>query len=113
MRERTPLPRTIIERLPKLKLIASTAARNASIDLDAAREHGVAIAGTSYASSPTIELTWALILAGARHIATENASLRAGGWQQSIGDDMAQKTLGVIGLGKIGSQVAKVGLALE
>ena len=111
MRERTPLPRTVIERLPRLKLIASTALRNASIDTVAAAEHGIAVVHTGYTSSPTVELTWALILASARHITTENASLRAGGWQRSIGDDMANKTLGIIGLGNVGTQVAKVGLA--
>src|ERR1700734_3451215 len=111
MRERTPLRRQVIERLPKLKLIASTAMRNASIDADAAAERGIAIVHTSYSSSPTVELTWALILAGARHIVSENASLRAGGWQRSVGDDLADKTLGILGLGSIGSQVAKVALA--
>jgi len=111
MRERTPLRREVIERLPKLKLIASTAMRNASIDADAAAERGIAIVHTSYSSSPTVELTWALILAGARHIVSENASLRAGGWQRSVGDDLAGKTLGIVGLGNIGAQVAKVGLA--
>jgi phosphoglycerate dehydrogenase-like enzyme len=111
MRERTPLRRAVLERLPNLKLIASTAKRNASIDAEAAAERGVAVVHTSYASAPTIELTWALILAGARHIVSENASLRAGGWQRSVGDDLADKTLGIIGLGNIGSQVAKIGLA--
>jgi phosphoglycerate dehydrogenase-like enzyme len=111
MRERTPLRRDVIERLPNLKLIASTAIRNASIDADAAAERGIAIVHTSYMSSPTVELTWALILAGARHIVSENAALRAGGWQRSIGEDLAGKTLGVVGLGNIGAQVAKVGLA--
>jgi phosphoglycerate dehydrogenase-like enzyme len=111
MRERTPLRRHVIERLPKLKLIASTAIRNASIDTDAAAERGIAIVHTSYSSSPTVELTWALILAGARHIVSENASLRAGGWQKSVGEDLAGKTLGLVGLGNIGTQVAKVGLA--
>ena len=111
MRERTPLRRHVIERLPKLKLIASTAMRNASVDADAAAERGIAIVHTSYSSSPTVELTWALILAGARHIVSENASLRAGGWQRSVGDDLAGKTLGIVGLGNIGAQVAKVGLA--
>jgi len=85
--------------------------RNASIDADAAAERGIAIVHTSYTSSPTVELTWALILAGARHIVSENASLRAGGWQRSVGDDLAGKTLGIVGLGNIGAQVAKVGLA--
>src|SRR6202046_814879 len=98
-------------RRPKLKLIASTGKRNASIDAEAARERGISIVHTSYSSTPTIELTWALILAGARHLIAENASLRAGGWQRSIGEDLAEKTLGIIGLGSIGSQVAKVGLA--
>jgi phosphoglycerate dehydrogenase-like enzyme len=111
MRERTPLRRNVIERLPKLKLIASTGKRNASIDAEAAAERGISIVHTSYISTPTIELTWALILAGARHLIAENASLRAGGWQRSIGEDLAEKTLGIIGLGSIGSQVAKVGLA--
>jgi phosphoglycerate dehydrogenase-like enzyme len=111
MRERTPLRRAVIERLPKLKLIASTAKRNASIDADAAAERGIAIVHTSYTSAPAIELTWALILAGARHLIAENASLRAGGWQRHVGDDMAGQTLGLIGLGSIGSQMAKVGLA--
>ena len=111
MRERTPLRRHVIERLPNLKLIASTAIRNASIDADAAAERGVVIVHTSYMSSPTVELTWALILAGARHIVSENAALRAGGWQRSIGEDLAGKTLGIVGLGNIGAQVAKVGLA--
>ena len=111
MRERTPLPRTIIERLPRLKLIASTGLRNASIDTAAAKERGIGVVHTGYTSSPTIELTWALILAGARHIASENASLRAGGWQRCLGDDLANKTLGIIGLGNIGTQVAKVALA--
>jgi phosphoglycerate dehydrogenase-like enzyme len=111
MRERTPLRRALIERLPNLKLIASTAIRNASIDTAAAAERGIAVVHTSYTSTPTVELTWALILAGARHIVSENASLRSGGWQRSIGDDLADKTLGILGLGSIGSQVAKVGLA--
>ncbi len=111
MRERTPLRRGIIERLPKLELIASTAKRNASIDTEAAAERGVAVVHTSYTSAPTVELTWALILAGARHIVSEHSSLRSGGWQRCVGDDIAGKTLGIIGLGSIGSQVAKVGLA--
>jgi phosphoglycerate dehydrogenase-like enzyme len=111
MRERTPLPRAIIERLPRLKLIASTAFRNASIDVAAAAEHDVTVVHTGYDSSPTIELTWALILASARHIAAENASLRSGGWQRMVGDGLRGKILGVLGLGNIGSEVARIGLA--
>ena len=111
MRERTPLPRAIIERLPRLKLIVSTGRRNAAIDVAAAAERGIPVAATGYASAPTIELTWALILASARHIASENASLRAGGWQRAIGADLRGKTLGVLGLGNIGAEVARIGVA--
>jgi phosphoglycerate dehydrogenase-like enzyme len=111
MRERTPMPATLLERLPKLKLIASTGPRNASIDLAAAAKRGISIAHTGYTSAPTIELTWALILASARHISSEAASVRSGSWQQTLGDDLAGKTLGIVGLGNVGSGVAKVGLA--
>ena len=111
MRERTPITRAIIEQLPRLRLIASTALRNASIDLKAAAERGIEVAHTSYSSAPTIELTWALILASARNLVAENASLRSGGWQRHIGDDMAGRTLGVLGLGNIGEAVARIGKA--
>src|SRR5271168_3572796 len=111
MRERTPMPRAVIERLPKLRLIASTAHANASIDLEAARERGITVAHTAYSSNPTIELTWALILASARNLVTENASLRKGGWQRYIGDDMAGQTLGLLGLGNVGGGVAQIGKA--
>jgi phosphoglycerate dehydrogenase-like enzyme len=111
MRERTPMTRTIIERLPKLRLIASTAFRNASIDLKAAEERGIQVVHTGYTSAPTIELTWALILGSARNLAGENASLRSGGWQRFIGDDMAGRTLGVLGLGNVGGAVAQIGKA--
>jgi phosphoglycerate dehydrogenase-like enzyme len=111
MRERTPMTRSIIERLPKLRLIASTGKQNASIDLKAAEERGVTVVHTGYTSAPTIELTWALILASARNLVAENASLRRGGWQQSVGDDLAGQTLGVLGLGNIGGAVAKIGNA--
>jgi len=111
MRERTPLPREVIERLPNLKLIASTGPGNASIDVAAAGDHGIAVVHTGYRSDPTIELTWALILASARHIVTESKSVRSGGWQQTVGTDLREKTLGVLGLGRIGSQVARIGSA--
>jgi phosphoglycerate dehydrogenase-like enzyme len=110
MRERTPLDATLIERLPNLKLIASTGPRNASIDLKAAAARGIAVVHTGYFGSPTVELTWALILASARHLVAEAAAVRSGGWQHSIGDDLSGKTLGVIGLGNLGSKVAKIGL---
>jgi phosphoglycerate dehydrogenase-like enzyme len=111
MRERTPMSGSLLKRLPKLKLIASTGPTNASIDLATAAERGITIAHTGYTSAPTIELTWALILASVRHIPSEVASVRAGGWQHTIGDDLAGKTLGILGLGRVGTAVAKVGLA--
>jgi phosphoglycerate dehydrogenase-like enzyme len=111
MRERTPMTRAIIERLPKLRMIASTGSRNASIDLKAAEERGVQVVHTGYTSAPTIELTWALILASARNLVAESASLRSGGWQHSVGDDMAGRTLGLLGLGNVGGAVARIGNA--
>src|ERR1700731_4914454 len=109
MRERTQLPRKVIQRLPNLKLIASTGSVNASIDVAAAGDHGIAVVHTGYRSDPTIELTWALILASTRHIVTESNSVRCGGWQQTVGTDLRGKTLGILGLGQIGSQVTRVG----
>src|ERR1700738_2596486 len=111
MRERTPLSREVIERLPRLKLIASTGSRNASIDMAAAEERGIRVTATGYRSTPTIEMTWALILASARHIVRESNSVRDGGWQTSIGRELDGRVLGVLGLGNIGRQVARIGLA--
>ena len=111
MRERTPLPREIIERLPRLKLIASTGPGNASIDMAAASERGISVTATGYRSTPTIELTWALILASMRHIVSESNGVRAGGWQTTIGQELEGKVLGVVGLGRVGGQVARIGLA--
>ncbi len=112
MRERTPLPREILQSLPKLKLIASTGARNASIDMAAAKELGIAVTATGYRSTSTIELTWALILASVRPVIRENeAAVRDGRWQTSIGEELSGKILGVLGLGNIGAAVARIGLA--
>src|ERR1700756_5341826 len=111
IRERTPMTRAVIERVPKLRLIASTGTRNASIDVKAAEDRGVQVVHTGYTSVPTIELTWALILGSARNLVAENASLRSGGWQRFIGDDMTGRTLGVLGLGKVGGAVAQIGKA--
>ncbi|MGH8778261.1 D-2-hydroxyacid dehydrogenase family protein [Paraburkholderia sp.] len=113
MRERTPLTREIIERLPSLKLIASTGAANASIDLDAAAERGIKVCHTGYSSTPTIEFTWALILSMARNIPLEHQSLREGGWQLSLGEELAGKTLGLLGLGRVGSAVGVIGRAFR
>ena len=111
MRERTPLPREIIERLPRLKMIASTGPHNASIDEQAALERNIHITNTGYRSTPTIEMTWALILASARNLVGETTSLRAGGWQTSIGQELFGRVLGVLGLGRIGGEMARIGAA--
>ena len=111
MRERTPLSRDILQQLPRLKLIASTGLRNAAVDMRAAAERGIEVTATGYESTPTIEFSWALILASARHLAREAASVRAGGWQTSVGANLRGKCLGVIGLGNIGKEVARIALA--
>jgi phosphoglycerate dehydrogenase-like enzyme len=113
MRERTPMTRRLLERLPRLKLIASTAPRNASIDMQAASERGIKVVHTGYFATPTVELTWGLILASIRHLTEESASVRAGGWQKTLGEDLSRKTLGVVGLGHIGTRVAKVARAFD
>ena len=109
MRERTPFTRSLFERLPNLRLLVTTGMRNASIDLRAAADHGVTVCGTDGLPYPTAELTWALILALARKIPTEDAATRAGSWQVTLGEGLQGKTLGMMGLGRLGSQVATVG----
>ena len=113
MRERTPLTREILEQLPNLKLIASTGAGNASIDTDAAAERGIEVVHTGYSSTPTIEFAWSMILAMARNIPVENQSLREGGWQVALGTELAGKTLGLLGLGRVGSAVGVIGRAFR
>jgi phosphoglycerate dehydrogenase-like enzyme len=110
MRERTPLPREVLQQLPNLKLIASTGPRNASINTQTAVDLGIAVTATGYDSTPTIEFTWSLILASMRSIDREAASLKAGGWQTDLGSNLRGKNLGVIGLGNIGKEVARIGL---
>jgi phosphoglycerate dehydrogenase-like enzyme len=111
MRERTPFPGTLIARLPALKLLVTTGRRNASIDVQAASGRGVVVCGTSTLSAPPVELTWGLILSLARHIPRESAALRNGSWQTTIGTGLHGKTLGVIGLGRLGTEVARIGKA--
>lgn len=111
MRERTPFSAAVLDALPDLRLLVTTGRANASIDLDAARARDVVVCGTDSPSSATPELTWALILAVARHVPQEDARLRAGGWQHTIGTDLAGRTLGVVGLGRLGTQVARIGAA--
>jgi len=111
MRERTRFERSLLERLPNLKLLVTTGMRNKSIDTAAANELGITVCGTGSGQTATPELTWALILAVLRHIPQEDAGVRAGGWQQTIGGDLAGARLGIVGLGRLGTQVAKVGQA--
>lgn len=111
MRERTAFRRSLIERLPNLRLLVTTGMRNKSIDVEAATERGITVCGTGILPHGTAELTWGLILAVARHIPQEDASVRAGGWQETVGTDLHGARLGVLGLGGQGSQVARIGLA--
>jgi len=112
MRERTPFPAALLGRLPRLKLLVTSGMRNLAIDIAAARARGVLVCGTDSSPTPPTELTWALILGLARHLALENRNLRAGGpWQSTVGADLAGATLGVLGLGKIGTRVAAIGRA--
>lgn len=113
MRERTAFPAELLDRLPDLRLLITSGMQNASIDLAAARERGVTVCGTPSLTPPTAELTWALILAALRHVPAEDALLRSGGWQATVGGDLAGRTLGVIGLGRLGSRVARVGRAFD
>lgn len=112
MRERTPFPAALLERLPRLELLVTSGMRNLAIDLAAATARNVVVCGTESSPTPPTELTWALILGLARHVAPESGTLRAGGpWQSTIGTDLAGATLGVLGLGKIGTRVAEIGRA--
>ena len=114
MRERTVFDRELFAKLPNLKLLVTTGMRNAAIDLEAASAHGVMVCGTEGAAHPTAELAWGLIISCLRKIPFENAGLRRGGrWQNSVGGDLNGKRLGVIGLGRLGSRVARVGKAFE
>jgi phosphoglycerate dehydrogenase-like enzyme len=111
MRERTAFPAALLERLPKLELLVTTGMRNHVIDMQAAAGRGITVCGTRGRGIQAAEHTWGLILATARHIPYEVNATRNGRWQTTIGDDLDGKTLGVIGLGKLGERVARVGLA--
>jgi len=111
MRERTPFDRALFDRLPDLRLLVTTGMLNASIDLDAARDRGVPVCGTRSRQAGPAELTWALVLAVTRRVAQEDAAVRAGGWQTTIGPELSGRTLGVLGLGRLGSIVAGYGRA--
>jgi phosphoglycerate dehydrogenase-like enzyme len=111
MRERTRFDRELIEKLPNLKLIATTGSWNAAIDMPACEALGITVAGTGAAPNSTPELTWGVILALLRHIPAEVNSVRSGGWMVGVGGDLRGRTLALMGLGNIGSEMAKIGLA--
>ncbi|WP_374446665.1 D-2-hydroxyacid dehydrogenase family protein [Stella sp.] len=113
MRERTPFRRGLVERLPRLKLLVTTGMRNAAVDLEALAERGVTVCGTGAPGGPTAELTWGLILALMRHIPREDRAMRAGRWQTTVGQETAGRTLGVLGLGRLGAKVARIGQAFD
>lgn len=112
MRERTPFTGSLFARLPRLKLLITSGMRNASIDLEAAARHGVTVCGTASNSEPPVELTWALILGLARHVVREGSAFHQNGpWQSTVGADLHGRRLALVGLGKIGAKVARVGQA--
>jgi len=112
MRERTPFPRALVQKLPKLKLLITTGMRNASIDVASAKERGITVCGTPGTGNPTSAIAFALILELARHVGYESARMRAGVlWQSTIGLDLEGLTLGVLGLGKLGTRTAQIAKA--
>jgi phosphoglycerate dehydrogenase-like enzyme len=113
MRERTPFTGPRLASLPKLKLLVTTGMANASIDMDAAAALDITVAGTGGLSAPTVELTWGLIIALARHILEEDRQIRDGGWQHTVGPELAGRTLGILGLGRLGKRVAAIAQAFE
>jgi phosphoglycerate dehydrogenase-like enzyme len=113
MRERTPFPATLIERLPKLRAIVTSGMWNRSIDLDAAAAHGIVVCGTQTSGSGTAQVTFALVLALLQQIPTVDRDIREGRWQTGVGEEIAGKTVGLIGLGRIGVKVAKIAQAFD
>jgi phosphoglycerate dehydrogenase-like enzyme len=111
MRERTPFRRSLLEQLPQLEHLITSGMRNSSIDLGAAKERGIVVTGTPILPYPAAEHTWALILALAKSIPSDDRNVRAGDWGKVVNLGLHGKTLGLIGLGKLGAQVARVGLA--
>ncbi|MFE1852832.1 D-2-hydroxyacid dehydrogenase family protein [Streptomyces sp. NPDC002387] len=112
LRERVPFPGSLFARLPRLRLLVASGMRNTVIDHAAAQAHGVTVCGTASSSAPPVELTWALLLGLARGIVEESNALRDGGpWQSTVGADLHGRRLGLLGLGKIGGRVARIGLA--
>ena len=113
MRERTPFTAKRLASLPDLKLLVTTGMANASIDMEAARELGITVCGTGSLPTPTAELTWGLIIALQRNLLDEDRRIRDGGWQRTIGPELAGRTLGILGLGRLGRRVARIAQAFE
>lgn len=113
MRERTAFDADLLGRLERLKLLVTTGGANASIDVAAAARHDVTVCGTRSLPSPAAEMTWALLLALVRRVPESDRDVREGRWQTTIGDDLAGRTLGVVGLGRLGQRVARVALAFD
>jgi phosphoglycerate dehydrogenase-like enzyme len=113
MRERTPFPARLFDRLPALRLLVTTGAKNAAIDLDAARAHGVTVCGTGNTGNAVPEITIGMMIALMRNFAVEDAAVRSGGWQHTIGPGLAGTTLGIVGLGRLGIPVARLAQAFE
>jgi phosphoglycerate dehydrogenase-like enzyme len=113
MRERTAFPAELFDLLPNLQLLVTTGRRNAAIDLDAAERHGVAVSGTDVPGLSTAEHAWGLILALARRIPQEDRGMHEGAWQTTVGIDLAGRTLGIVGLGRLGSAMARYGKAFD
>jgi len=111
MRERTPFPASLIKRLPVLKLLITTGMRNQSFDMEAAKAQGVTVCGTAGLGQPTAELTWAMILGLACHIPEHDNAMKSGGWQMTLNEMLKGKTLGLLGLGKLGGTVGEIGKA--
>jgi phosphoglycerate dehydrogenase-like enzyme len=111
MRERTPFPASLLERLPKLEHLLTSGRRNSAIDLEAARRRGVVVTGTPILPYPAAEHAWALILALAKRIPADDRNVRAGAWGTATNVGLNGKTLGILGLGKLGGQVAQIGRA--
>lgn len=113
MRERTRFPAAVLRSLPRLRLLVSTGRRNAAIDLAAATELGITVCHTGYRPAAAAEHTWALILAALRHVPAEDANVRAGRWQSTVGKELSESTIGIVGLGGLGRRVARVAAAFD
>lgn len=113
MRERSPLGRAVLERLPNVKMLATAGMRNAAIDLEYCRERGIAVSGTVNSADATPELAWGMIISLARNIHVEDARMRGGTWITTLGTDLAGKTLGILGLGRLGRKMARIGRAFD